>query len=208
MQDAAIHRPRSADVPVIIWMFLAALVLFGGWALTQPPVNGPLLLAYGDSIVVGKGATEPWPQLLEAQVDAVSGRALIDDPGAAQRIAKHKPIQVWLAIGTNDYGKSKSTPAQFAEAYARLVDGIHAESPRTDVYAQTPLARAHEGPNKLGAALWEYRKAIMDICEARQWLTCVDGQEILSLADMPDGLHPSANAQRRYAGFVDSQLYR
>lgn len=207
MQDAASKREEGPTIPAIAWV-LAAAFLFLAWVVsTHLPPRGPALLAYGDSIVVAKGASTPWPGLLGAEVDAVSGRALIDDPGAAQRIAKARPVQVWIAIGTNDYGKSKATPAEFRQAYERLVDGIHAESRSTAVYAQTPLVRISEGPNKLGASLWEYRQAIVGVCAARRWLTCIDGQQILQLSDMPDGLHPGSEAQRRYAGFVDMQLY-
>ena len=193
-------------IPAIAWV-LGGLFLCLAWAVTASrPAPGPVLLVYGDSIVVAKGASEPWPKRLGAAVDAVSGRALVDDHGAAQRIANERPVEAWIAIGTNDYGKSKATPAQFRKAYEALVDGIHAASPRTVIYAQTPLSRRAEGPNKLSAALWEYRQAIVDVCAARRWLNCVDGRQILPLSDMPDGLHPGSDAQRRYATFVDMQI--
>jgi len=206
MRNPPDGQEERAPFSAVVWGAVVAVLVLAWVVNASQPPRGPLLLTYGDSIVVAKGASSPWPKLLGAEVDAASGRALVDDPGAAKRISDARPVQVWIAIGTNDYGKSKATPAEFRQAYERLVDEIHAESRSTVIYAQTPLVRQTEGPNKLGASLWEYRQAIADICAERRWLTCVDGQKILQLSDMPDGLHPGSQSQRRYATFVDMQI--
>lgn len=196
---------RESNRLCLLVMVLGAVALLAVW-LNSEANTRPWMLVYGDSIVDGYGVPEPWPALLRAQADAKSGRALVDDPGAAARIASTRPTVAWIAIGTNDYGKSKASPEDFGEAYARLVDQLHAASPGTEIYAQTPLVRSNSGPNKLGAYLWEYRSAIATVCRERPWLTCVNGEKILTLADMPDGLHPGAGAQRRYAEFVRMEM--
>jgi len=205
MQES-VSRPRPSEssaglivTGLIFGVWMVAIVL--SWS--QPRKTGAELLVYGDSIVVGRGIEHRWADMAGASVDAEWGRALADDPGAASRIIAASPNQLWIAIGTNDFGKSKATPAQFEERYARLVDEVHRESPLTKIYAQTPLVRRKESPNQLGATLPEYRAAIQRVCDARPWLQCVDGQRILRLEDMPDGLHPGESAQARYAGYVE-----
>jgi lysophospholipase L1-like esterase len=183
---------------------LAVCVVAIGLGCSRHPSTGPDLLAYGDSIVVGRGIEDRWADMVGASVDAQWGRALTDDVGAASRIIAARPHQLWIAIGTNDFGKSKATPAQFEERYARLVDEVHQALPATTIYAQTPLVRRKESPNKLGASLPEYRSAIQRVCDTRSWLRCVDGRRILRLDDMPDGLHPGDGAQDRYANYVKS----
>lgn len=190
-----------AGVAALLACGLAASHIWDAWS--QRPSG---LLVYGDSIVHGFGVPHPWPQQLRAETDAVVGRPLANDPTAGRRIGQKKAPIVWIAIGTNDYGKSKVTPDDFRAAYIALVDAIHSGSPNTAIYAQTPLVRKTEGPNNLGASLGEYRTAILTVCQSRPWITCIDGTKILAISDMPDGLHPGAAAQEKYANFVSDAV--
>lgn len=167
---------------------------------------GPVIMVYGDSIVAGGGLQHRWADRLGALTDAKSGRALADDRLAGERIASTGPQIIWVAIGTNDYGKSKIGHREFQEAYGRLLDDIRATAPGATVFAQTPLLRRSEGLNKLGSTLADYRDAIWAECKGRPWARCVDGTKILALSDMPDGLHPGEDAQQRYAKFVANSL--
>lgn len=110
---------------------------------------------------------------------------------------------VWLALGTNDYGllgedAKNPTPATspFGLAYARLVDAIHAASPGTTFFCESPIQRiapATEAANSAGSTCGDFRTAIAAVVAARPaFCTYVEGAAgaIVSNANMAsDGIH-------------------
>ena len=140
-------------------------------------------------------------------------RALYDDastPGKQASFVSHlaasKPSTIWLAIGTNDYGLNKWNAASFGSAYSSTVDALHAAMPAARIMCQTPLVRNNETTNASGSTLEDYRAQIGAICSARSWVTMVDGAKILTLSDLADGIHPTAQGFVKYAKHIAEAL--
>lgn len=181
---------------------LVGLLAFGLLAVASHyvPESRPDLLVYGDSIVDDLSRAR-WHSMMWVEFDAKRGRQLTRDFSAAQRIIARKPHAVWIAIGTNDFGRGVASPAQFRTTYAALLDKLEAGLPEAGIYAQTPMYR--QGEFRHGVYLQQYRDAITAECAVRPRVRCIDGRDILAVSQMPDGLHPSERAQSQYANFVE-----
>ncbi|HXG82932.1 MAG TPA: SGNH/GDSL hydrolase family protein, partial [Pyrinomonadaceae bacterium] len=182
------------------------------------------LLVYGDSIAVGgdltTGTRDGWtPKLRTIQTESVivegfGSRSLSYDASSSTSlnslvgyIKAAQPAKIWLAIGTNDYGLSTQPASAFKNQYAALLDALHTALPNAQIYAQTPLLRSSESANASGSTLGDYRNAIVDVVSTRTSYTIlVDGTKMLALADLEDGLHPSAAGHLKYAQFVAGKI--
>jgi lysophospholipase L1-like esterase len=192
--------------------------------LVEPVREGRRLAIYGDSISCGYFTTLPptrsWPQLLRSRFGSVTqessaGRQLHDDATTTaalaelvRRLSTFDATDYWLAIGTNDWGNSSWTAAAFGSAYQSLLDNLHAAAPRARIYCQSPLVRSGEStPNGNGEALSAFRAQINSAAAARPaFTTYVDGTSILSLSDLPDGVHPDDATTSKYADYVNALL--
>lgn len=199
-------------------------VQFTASATQITPSAIPRLLVYGDSIAVGANATSPslqgWVQLVRNEYtnsvlyEAWGWRSLHDDASTesareafAAHIAAQSPAEIWLAIGTNDYGLNKWSAAAFGAAYADLLDKLHAALPDAVIYAQTPLVRSSEAANGSGSTLGDYRTQIATAQSTRSaYCTLVDGTDILTTGDLTDGVHPSTAGHALYAAYVKTVL--
>lgn len=188
------------------------------------PVTTPKIIVYGDSIAVGGNATNPalqgWVQLVRnaysgaVQYEAWGYRSLSSDCSTAANrttfaalLASQSPTIIWIAIGTNDYGGSAWTAANFGAAYADMLDKIHTALPSAVIYAQTPLLRTTETANAVGSTLGDYRTAIATAQSTRSdYCTLVDGTALLELTDLADGLHPTTAGHAKYATAVRAVL--
>lgn len=185
------------------------------------------IVAYGDSITVGSDASPimqkawagqiQWAQSLTGQsfaVEAWGGRALHDDcvDGTARtafvaKIEAYNPSGLWMAIGTNDYGLNLWTAANFGTAYAATLDALHAAMPDLHIYCQTPILRLVETANGLGSTLGDYRTAIATAVSTRTaFCELVDGTTFMTLADIPDGVHPNSTGHDLYALAVYTEI--
>ena len=202
----------------------ACSLAFNKAAAKQNPASTPRILLYGDSIHVGGNADNPSLEGVAQLVrNAYSGsllleawgyRSLYDDcvDEAARiafvsHIANQSPSIIWLGIGTNDYGLSKWTAANFGTAYADLLDKLHVALPSAAIYAQTPVVRATETANAVGSTMAEYRTQISTAQSTRsEYCTLVDGTEILTTDDLADGVHPTTAGHAKYAAYVKTVL--
>lgn len=195
------------------------------------PTNDAKLVVYGDSISVGAFASSPnragWPGLLKTLYgkhvvnEGWGFRQLIDDAqtsGArqtmAERFASYNPQYIWMAIGTNDYGMVRSpnwSAANFGTAYADLLDKIHAESPNTIIFCQSPLQRTTETANGMGSTLGDYRSQISTAAAARTaYCVYVEGasEAIVPTSELGDGLHPNTAGHYRYMEKVRHTIWK
>lgn len=184
----------------------------------RTPYSGEKALIYGDSIAIGANATDSqnfgWATLLRADIPVcVEGwgyRSLSDDAqniyGLADKIAAYAPTKIWLAIGTNDYGLSKMSANNFGIAYAALLSHIHSLCPDSTIYAQSPLLRSSEGANSLGSTLAQYRSEIYAASASRNYVVFVDGTEIMTLADLNDGVHPNDVGFGKYYAYAKDKM--
>lgn len=193
-------------------------------SLTSSQVTSPRMWVYGDSITAGANATEAplegWVQLVRNEYagsvinDSWGFRALYRDAATADMrtdfaayIASLRPSIIWLAIGTNDYGISLWTAANFGTAYADLLDKIHALLPSATIYCQTPIDRTSEGANGVGSTMAQYRTEITTASNARSgYCVTVDGTAFLGTGDLADGVHPTTAGHALYAAAVIAEL--
>ena len=213
---------QSKPSSTIIGTYLKRAV-FNASAINNVVSSRKRIVIYGDSISVGGNANKPCGhsyamRLREASdysvvVCGYGSRTLYDDcstPEArsafvatiagyfsSDMIAK----KLWIAIGTNDYGLNKWSPADFGVAYAALIDGLTAAISGLQIYTQTPLTRTTETANTFSATLGDYRTQISTIAASRS-VTIVDGPQILSTGDLDDDLHPSTAGHGVYASKV------
>ncbi|HOV58978.1 MAG TPA: SGNH/GDSL hydrolase family protein [Rhodanobacteraceae bacterium] len=195
-------------------------------ALTQSlPAPTNRILFYGDSITVGANATTPatqgYTQLVRAAyapdsvaVEGYGYRTLEDDAIDATaraafvaKVVAYAPKIVWMAIGTNDYGLSAWSAADFGAAYAATLDALHAALPSAIIYCQTPIVRTTETANGFGNTLGDYRTQISNAVSTRtSYATLVDGTAILTTGDLADGVHPTTAGHAIYAAAVIAEL--
>lgn len=195
-------------------------------ALTQTfPAATNRVLIYGDSIAVGSDALPPvrygWAMLLRnalspdsVALEAWGVRSLHEDcvdatarAAFVAKLAAYAPSRIYLAIGTNDYGLSKWTAANFGTAYAALLDDLHTELPSAEIFCQTPLPRTLEVANGLGSTLPDYRSQIATAVSTRtSYATLVDGTAILTTASLVDDVHPNTAGHALIATYVEGVI--
>lgn len=220
--------PTSTQIPPPGTFFVSATADAPMTSISEAPVNR--LLLYGDSITVGADSTIPteqgWGILIRGYAAAAASpynvaweaygyRTLYRDyqsPGnltafIAQLVA-YNPANIWLAIGTNDYGIITWSAANFGAAYAAVLDALHAALPSCHIYTQTPIVRVIETANSFGNTLGDYRTAIATAQSTRTgFTTFVDGTTILTTADLDaGGVHPTTAGHAKYATFVRGVL--
>lgn len=192
----------------------------GGLLRVVPPLYRDTLTIWGDSISQYNAPTS-WPQLVRQRFEGVtvvegwSGRSLYEEGQTtaarltlARKLVHNRPRLLWMQVSTNDYGGNPWGAAAFGAAYADLLDQIHALSPGTLIYCQTPTVRGTETANGSGNTLADYRTQISSAAAARAgWTALVDGTQILALSDLnADLLHPTALGSAKYAEFVVAAL--
>jgi lysophospholipase L1-like esterase len=190
--------------------------------------GGRRLVVYGDSIASGANSEDEsvpaaggWNAMLRrvypgSVVNFAHGyRALNDDcVDAAARIAFARelaqvaPSEIWIAIGTNDYGLEHWSAANFGTAYADLLDKLHAALPGAKLWCQTPIDRTTETELTGGyGTLGDYRTQITTAVSSRTaYAELVDGTAILSTSDLDDGVHPTADGHGIYFEAVRAEL--
>lgn len=187
------------------------------------PVTSNRVLVYGDSISVGDYSSDPGFESYAAilrntygvrtMVEGWGVRSLhtdaVDAPTRAafvSRVAGYNAQVMWIAIGTNDYGLSRWTAANFGTAYANTLDDIHTAAPSMRLVCQTPLVRTSEVANGFGDILQDYRDQINTVCGARPWTRLVDGTEIMTTASLQDGIHPTEAGHILYAAYIAGRV--
>lgn len=200
--------------------FVQSIAADAPMTLASPSAANRLLI-YGDSIAAGDAATNPtgngWAMKVRQSlyprsvaVEAHGYRSLYEDAFDATaraafvaKLASFSPSEIWLAIGTNDYGLNKWNAASFGTAYAALLDDLHTALPSAHIYCQTPIARTNSGANGSGSTLADYRTQITTAVSTRTaYAELVDGAAILLTSDLSDGVHPTTAGHAKYATYA------
>lgn len=194
----------------------------------QQSVANQRCIVFGDSIGLGGTTTAPhfqcWTAHLkrrypgQVMVDCYNGRQLFTDGNTAAlraafvlKMAQNQPVDVWMALGVNDYINATWTAAAFGTGYAATVDAIHAVCPGTRVWCQSPINKTTEGVNGVGSTLPNYRTQIQTIATDPTrvpWCNFVDGtgSRFPLVADLADGIHPNTLGHLKYGDAVLSVL--
>ncbi|WP_369380910.1 GDSL-type esterase/lipase family protein [Streptomyces sp. cg36] len=208
-----VHPPQEC-APVVL-----GLRARGGTLAPAP--RGPRWLVHGDSITEGWWSTRPahaWP--------AVAGRALgletvnLGYAGAArgelataQQLASLPADVLTLAFGTNCWSGVPSSPELLYETTRAFLALVRRGHPRTPLLLLSPLRHpaAEHTPNALGATLGALRAAMESAARDRaadgdSRLHVLPGRDLLTAADLADGLHPNDDGHRKIAGAVARAL--
>jgi lysophospholipase L1-like esterase len=181
-------------------------------------------VVYGDSISSGYFGTvnerNGYVSLMRldypgrVSVEASAGRALLLDPLTITELADRLTAllfdapgrDIWLAIGTNDWGFNQSL-AGFQAAYLSLLTQLRTLNPSANIYAQSPIVRLNESvPNAGGNTLGNFRTAIATAAAAVSNVTYVDGLPFMTLADTTDGTHPNDTGFVKYKTAVKAAI--
>ena len=214
-------------------------VVLKDWFLTPTytlitPSSANRLVVYGDSITVGAFASSvtrnSFPTLVRnlwgdrnVMVEAWGFRSLYEDAfdatartAFAARLASYNPQYIWLAIGTNDYGADQDwSAANFGTAYGDLLDKIHAVSPNTKIFCQSPIQRiapANENANSFGNTTGDYRSAIATAVSTRtsfcEYHNGASGAIVPNEGIDSDGIHINNEGAFAYADYIHKTLYK
>jgi lysophospholipase L1-like esterase len=184
------------------------------------------LVVFGDSIAAGYSPTrmaEGWDVLMrqdypgQVSIHAITGRTLASQVTAtlaAELLAGLDGTvrnDLWLAIGTNDYGVNAQSAANFGTQYAALLDAIHASNTTVNIFCQCPTPRTApyaETANAFGDTLTAYRTAISTAVSARSgWAVppvYVDASAWVFTK--PDGLHPDTAGHASYKALAKTAI--
>ena len=168
----------------------------------EPGTPDPRWVVYGDSVVEGWIASGPalaWPAVAgrEERLDVVNmgyaGAARGEIP-SAEHVASLLPAGVvTIAYGTNCWTRTPHSIDMVRaglEAFLDIVLRVDAETP---VLVVSPILRpdAETTRNELGATLQEIRSAIEEVAEAHERVGLIPGRELVSKAELGDGIHPN-----------------
>ena len=183
----------------------------GASPLPRPSVDAaPVILCLGTSLTAGAGLVpeQAYPALLQEKVDAeglryrvvnagVSGET---SAGALRRIdwLLKRPVAVLLLeTGANDGLRGHDPEAMRANIQA-ILDRVARETPRPRVLLVGMEALTNYGPDYTG----RFRAVFPALAEkngARLLPFLLDGVAGVPALNLPDGLHPNADGQRRVA---------
>lgn len=175
----------------------------------QPPTN--LWYIIGNSIPTGASGTHPlingWPMLLraegwEVELNTFGGRRLLtfdpEDAGdmaayIANRVPNSPNHTIINELGTNNFGLAGGqSKAVFKTEYENFLDSLHEALPLVRIICISPFNRTtYLTPNGAGATCEDYADAIQEvIADGRSWAEFIYGKDLVSLANLIDGLHP------------------
>ena len=182
-------------------------------------------LAYGDSITQGARALSPGMTYVHLVADALGwdglnlgfGGAAWGDAVVAEYIASRDDWDLLsIAIGTNTFGGSVESPADFRGRYDRFLDIIRESYPSKPILCITPIWRHEDGPpevsNDCGQPPNAYRQVVAGVVERRcagdSNLGLLDGLQILGDARGLglDRVHPDDHGMWGIANGVSNAL--
>lgn len=219
----------ATTVGNIIGGFIYRVQCYGGPVrILGRPATAKQLVVYGDSIastaLAAPDAQNGWIPLLRRSgfagrisLESWGGRALWDDSGAVggygfpslAALATQlvglgfgaPTLEVWDAMGFNDWGLSHWSDTSYGAACATLYDAIHAAAPAAQVFAQTILITGSEGAgNAFGKTPADYRAAKAAAAVGRSWVTVVSGPTLMAAGNLSgDGVHPTTAGHAQLA---------
>jgi lysophospholipase L1-like esterase len=200
---------RDPDQPIVVYfpegMRPRVIALRAEGGELAPAPRGPRWLAYGDSIAEGWIASGPsgaWPAVAARRhgLDVVNlgyaGSARGELP-SAQHLAALDADVISISHGTNCWSRVPFSTALFREQTRAFLALVRQGHPETPIVVTSPILRpdAETTPNPLGATLVDLRTAMEEvtrelIAAGDVHLTLVEGSGLVTVDDLPDGIHP------------------
>lgn len=170
-------------------------------------VQASTILVWGDSLSAGYGlkSGEAWPTLLQTRLKdegfrhTVVNASVSGETSAGGRsrlpaaLEQHKPSIVILELGAND-GLRGLRPQLMAENLIAMIDAARAAG------SQVLLVGMHMPPNYGAAYTRRFAQTFTDVAQARDVPLVpflLDGFADQPELFLPDGIHPTAEAQPR-----------
>jgi lysophospholipase L1-like esterase len=180
----------------------------------EPAPSGPRWVAYGDSLLEGWVASAParaWGVVAARRhgLDLVNlgyaGSARGEIP-CAEAIAGLAADVISISHGTNCWTRTPHSAGMMLETTRAFLDIVRQGHPDTPVVVASPVLRpdAETTPNRLGATLGDLRGAMEEAVRARidagdDAMVLVPGAEVITAAQLADGIHPGDDGQARLA---------
>lgn len=170
-------------------------------------VQASTILVWGDSLSAGYGlkSGEAWPTLLQTRLKdegfrhTVVNASVSGETSAGGRsrlpaaLEQHRPSIVILELGAND-GLRGLRPQLMAENLTAMIDAARAAG------SQVLLVGMHMPPNYGAAYTRRFAQTFTDVAQARDVPLVpflLDGFADQPELFLPDGIHPTAEAQPR-----------
>ena len=180
----------------------------------EPAPSRPRWVAYGDSVLEGWNASEPalgWAAIASREhgLDAVNlgyAGAARGEIVSAEHVAALDADVISITHGTNCWSRIPHSVGMFREGLRAFLDVVRQGHPETPVVMASPVVRpdAEATPNRLGATLADLREAMEDFVRERvdagdANLELVPGRDLISEAQLDDGIHPNDDGHRALA---------
>ncbi len=206
--------------------FAGVGVAEGACVQPPPPLDGPRLLFYGDSITHGSttvraGTTYPARIARRLGVDFVNlgvGGSARGEPAMAEIAASLRADVIVLAYGVNTYGSSYEEPRAFERTYETFLAILRGTQPTVPILMITPLFHTteFEQTTRGGAMLEEYRRVIREVVYRRQSfgdgnLILLEGHGLIGPGQgdlLADHVHPNDAGFAAIADGLGAQIQR
>jgi len=160
-------------------VFLKALYVDEGCAVTPGHRRGTRWLAHGDSITQGARAQSPGATYVARVADALHWDAInLGFGGSAWGDAPVAEYLAWrddwdllsIAIGTNTFRGERESAADFGQTYDRLLTTVRERHPHEPILCITPIWRGQDADgwrNRYGDTIQAYRDTIAQVVNER-----------------------------------------
>lgn len=203
--NSATTKPSSN----ILGTYITSIGHTGNLSIVQPVNHSRKIAFIGDSITVGANATiaslQGYVGIIRTEnqdkniITEGYGYASLKDYDTTvliSRLQSNAVNEVYIALGTNDYGLNKWTAiADFQTAYSNFLIALNAALPSCRILVQTPLSRSIETANASGLTMAQFRTAISNACSGKAYVRLVDGTALTTTASMIDGVHPTDHTE-------------
>jgi len=187
----------------------------------EPAPAGPSWVAYGDSLLEGWVASAPalaWGVVAARRhgLDLVNlgyaGSARGEIP-CAEAVAGLAADVISISHGTNCWTRTPHSAGMMLETTRAFLDIVRQGHPDTPIVVASPVIRpdAEATPNRLGATLADLRAAMEEAVRSRidagdDTIVLVPGAEVITAAQLADGIHPGDDGHARLAEVFGSAV--
>lgn len=163
----------------------------------------------GDVVMLGDSITEgaDWSALFPLARVHNQGIGGDDTEGVLRRLSlvtDGQPGKVFVMIGTNDIGKGTRSSDEIVDNVAKIVDGIRAASPTSEVYLQSLLPRLPRRAEQIRSVNRGFESLARD--RGATWIDLWPlfdrGDTGMDLDVSLDALHLTADGYRRWADVI------
>lgn len=219
--EGTVRLPLAQGQPTVVYfpegMRPTVTAVEGVGGAIEPAPSQPRWVVYGDSVAEGWIASAPalaWPAIAgrEQGLDVCNlgyAGAARGEIASAEQVAELPADLITVCHGTNCWTRTPHSAGLFREGVEAFIDVVRASHPTTPLLVVSPVVRpdAEQTPNRLGATLADLRGAMEAVVTARiaagdEQLQLVRGLDLLTAAQLGDGIHPNDEGHRRMAAAV------